>query len=642
MSFSRSMLMLAVLSAAYCLLIVAAEWPLAIVGIITVSVFLAKRGHRRLTTLGSARWAESDDVIGMLYAKNGLILGRLSETRRRILPAIRGLFNWRIDSLTACLRFLIAFEKPGLRLVRLNDVHTAVFAKTSAGKGVSLVIPFLQTCTDSCVVVDFKGELARLTAEHRRAMGHDVRIVDPYMIVTNAPDQLNPLDGIERDSPIAVDDCRDLANAMVIRTGEEKDPHWVDSAETWISAILAAVAYFGEPGDRSLQTAQTLLSNPAKLAAIIDLMRESPQVWSGMLARMGNQLVRFKDTELASCLTTVGRFMKFLDTIAVASNTKESTFDPADLMTRKMTAYLVLPPEHVRAQQALLRLWIGTMLRACVKGGLQEENLVHFVLDEAATLGHMDAIDDAVDKYRGYGVRLQFYFQSLAQLRKCFPDGQDQNLLSNCSQVYFAVNDRDTAQYVSDRLGDATIVVGSGGISRGTTRQRSPMGQTSVSESFTRNDNWAPQARRLLKPEEVTALSGRLAITFTPGAPPVLSRLIRYYEEKLKPVKRSRTWEKVGIFSCCLWFLAVGLFMAAGLTVIVNDQWPMPAYRVSQFRFEDFGGKAPRQTSKMSIRQSGEGRRAVDQRWRGTESIPEGNRRSDTTEDEAQWNDDGD
>jgi type IV secretion system protein VirD4 len=68
-----------------------------------------------------------------------------------------------------------------------------------------------------------------------------------------------------------------------------------------------------------------------------------------MLARMGNQLLRFKDTELASCLTTVGRFMKFLDTIAVAENTKESTFDPADLLKRKMTVYLVLPPEHVRA-----------------------------------------------------------------------------------------------------------------------------------------------------------------------------------------------------------------------------------------------------------------------------------------------------
>jgi len=31
---------------------------------------------------------------------------------------------------------------------------------------------------------------------------------------------------------------------------------------------------------------------------------------------------------------------------------------------------------------------------------------VHFVLDEAASLGRMDALDDAVDKYRGYGVRL--------------------------------------------------------------------------------------------------------------------------------------------------------------------------------------------------------------------------------------------
>ena len=26
---------------------------------------------------------------------------------------------------------------------------------------------------------------------------------------------------------------------------------------------------------------------------------------------------------------------------------------------------------------------------------------VHFILDEAASLGHLEAIDDAVDKYRG-------------------------------------------------------------------------------------------------------------------------------------------------------------------------------------------------------------------------------------------------
>ena len=57
---------------------------------------------------------------------------------------------------------------------------------------------------------------------------------------------------------------------------------------------------------------------------------------------------------------------------------------------------------------------------------------MHYVLDEAASLGHMEALDDAVDKYRGYGIRLQFYFQSISQLKKCFPDGQDQTLLSQC------------------------------------------------------------------------------------------------------------------------------------------------------------------------------------------------------------------
>jgi type IV secretion system protein VirD4 len=137
--------------------------------------------------------------------------------------------------------------------------------------------------------------------------------------------------------------------------------------------MVAAVAYYGERGERSLQTVRTLLSNPAKMDAIIRLMCESGNAWSGMLARMGHQLTRFQGNELASCHTTVSRFLKFLDTIAVADNTSASTFDPADLVKRKTTVYLVLPPEHVRAQQALLRLWIGTMLRAVVKGGLQRK-----------------------------------------------------------------------------------------------------------------------------------------------------------------------------------------------------------------------------------------------------------------------------
>ncbi len=160
-------------------------------------------------------------------------------------------------------------------------------------------------------------------------------------------------------------------------------------------------------------------------------------------------------------------------------------------------------------------------------------NNVTFVLDEAASLGRMDALDDAVDKYRGYGVRLQFYFQSVSQLRKCFPDGQEQTLLSNVSQVFFGVNDLPTAEYVSNRLGESTIVVSSGGTSTGTSHQMSSKGDGSTTRSKNASDNWAQLGRKLLKPEEVLALDKRTAITFAPGVPPIWTTLVRYYEESL-------------------------------------------------------------------------------------------------------------
>ncbi len=93
--------------------------------------------------------------------------------------------------------------------------------------------------------------------------------------------------------------------------------------------------------------------------------------WDGMLARMGNQLTHFKDKELNSVMTTTGRFLRFLDTLAVADSTKTSSFNPADLRKGKMTVYLILPPEHMRAQSPLLRMWIGSLLRAVVREGLQ-------------------------------------------------------------------------------------------------------------------------------------------------------------------------------------------------------------------------------------------------------------------------------
>jgi len=215
----------------------------------------------------------------------------------------------------------------------------------------------------------------------------------------------------------------------------------------------------------------------------------------------------------------------------------------------------------------LLRMWISSLLRAQVRGGLQERTKVHYVLDESSSLGHLEALDDAVDKYRGYGVRLQFYYQSLGQLKKCFPDGQDQTLLSNVSQIFFGINDLATAEYVSNRLGEETIVVTSGGTSTGRSSQSSNNNQSSHSYSSNRSDNWQQHGRKLLKPEEVMALDERTAITFTPGVAPICSTLVKYFEEpglglELRPRPRFKTTAHVVAVSAALLFAAVLVAMA--------------------------------------------------------------------------------
>lgn len=576
MRYCRIVLILGVLATVYLFatIIMLAPWPCAVIG----GLFILGKSRKaaNLYAHGTARWADFRDIGrgGMLGGK-GLILGRVRAQRPPFLYSLIALFYFRVPDAVACERFVMSMRKaappPPPELVRLNHaVHTAIFAPTGCGKGVSLVIPFLLDCPDSCVVIDPKGENARLTADARRKLGHRVVLIDPFTAVTATPDTFNPLDLIDPDSPTALDDLKAIAKEIIVRTGMEPDPHWPDRAEEMVTALSGSVFTLPEE-HRSLQSVRELLTNGEYRKQALARAADS-DLWGGMLARAANSMTGLVDKELAGVMSTANRHTSFLDTVPVADSTRKSSFDIKDLPKGKMTVYLILPPEYLRSQSALLRMWIGAMLRVCVRSGLGEQNKVHFVLDEAASLGRLEVLEDAVDKYRGYGVRMQFYYQSIGQLKKCWPEGQDQTLLSNTTQVFFSVNDQQTAEYVSNRLGEKTIIVGSGGTNSGESDQASsPEGSKSRTTSRGRSDNWAQQARRLLKPEEVAGLPGRVAITFTPGIPPLATMLVRYYEGPLgKPSRwrRLRTKAEIWLAAACLLGLSAALGMQ--MTAVLN------------------------------------------------------------------------
>jgi len=163
-------------------------WAILIVSVIAVAA--RKKVRRIFTPFGTAAWASAAELerAGMIGADTGLILGRIKREGAPIVCAVKGLLNKALSAKAACGEFFVNLHlrkrKKGV-LVRLpQSVHTMVVAPTGVGKGVSCVIPFLLTCDESCVVVDYKGENALLTAEHRRRMGHKIVILDPFKVVT--------------------------------------------------------------------------------------------------------------------------------------------------------------------------------------------------------------------------------------------------------------------------------------------------------------------------------------------------------------------------------------------------------------------------------------------------------------------------
>ena len=512
------------------------------------------------TAHGTARVADLQDLQenGLLEADGGLILGRSDYTSPPSRGhALRYLFRAPIARSDVAVRlFLAAFNKrkqgrPGLIRLR-HFVNLVTIAATGRGKGIGVLVPNLLSYRPSCVVTDPKSELFQLTAidtsEAASNIGWSASIHSDSP--GRDPMRLNPLDLIDPNSPHLIEQCRDLANMLVVRTGNEHEPHFNDAAELVLTAFIAFVAACEtSPEHRNLQTVREIVSSRARFAKAIEAMQKSTAC-GGILQRYGHLLTWFVDRELGSVLTTVQRHTIFLDSQAVSENTSRSTFDPRRLRDERMTIYLCLPHDRLETLSQLQRMWIGSILRAVASRGPDERNPVLFLLDEAGHLGHIQALEDAVTMLRGMGVRLWFFFQSVGQLSKCFGDRASIFLDNIDTQQFFGINAIDSADLISKRLGDATITTES--FQQGTSYSRSTSGggqqqsgQHSSSSTTSSTTSYSEMARRLLKPEEVIRLPEDMVIIFHRNLPPILASLVKYFE--------APEFRKRGMAGSCAW-----------------------------------------------------------------------------------------
>jgi len=132
-------------------------------------------------------------------------------------------------------------------------------------------------------------------------------------------------------------------------------------------------------------------------------------------------------------------------------------------------------------------------------------------------------------------------------------------------------------------------VVRSGGTSTGTSQQYSEKSNSS-GKSSNANDNWAQQGRKLLKSEEVLALSDWTVITFTPGVPPIWTNRIRYFEEPnlgRQPGLWNRFTAMASVVSGSLILLVL---MAGFLLMVCSGKWrdnPPRSNSNSEWNFQE-------------------------------------------------------
>jgi|SRR5579884_3263431 len=466
----------------------------------------------------------------------GLILGH-TDGKASKLRSFKALFDRSLDDKVACQRFLQAFQRKSAKhLLRLTPaIHTAVFAPSGAGKNVSVVEPFLFTSEESAFVTDIKGENAELTGRFREEVfGHKIMRLDPWHLTTDKPARWNVLDLIKTDDPEALDKARALAEAIVEKNPNDQQPHWPKKAQDFIAGAIAAVTHFCPPELRSLQQVAEILADKTLLAQVIEKMKQST-AHGGLLARKGYEMSASADKELDGILSTANQSLAFLSTPAVMESTKcTSDFDLSALYEGKgATIYTIIPLQYLKSHAALMRLWVTAFTKYVVSRGIKNARPVHVILDECAAVmaGHGDTLDEMLTVGRGFNMKVTAIFQSMAQLKKLFPPGQEGVLLANASLLFFAVNEVEDAKYVASRLGEETIIVQDWGTSDSESEQPSGQGGRSKSYSRSRSLNFRQVGRQLLKPEEVIGLHPRVALTFTPGRPPIWTWLTRYYEK---------------------------------------------------------------------------------------------------------------
>ncbi|SFG48943.1 type IV secretion system protein VirD4 [Roseobacter denitrificans OCh 114] len=442
---------------------------------------------------GSARFANRKE-LKKLQRQDGLLIGRNPHTGR-----------------------LLHYDGPA---------HLITLAPTRAGKGVGTVIPNLLAAERSVLVIDPKGENARIAGEARRRFG-TVYVLDPFEVSGHPSAAYNPLDRLTPDSLDLGEDAASLTEALVMDPpGQVTEAHWNEEAKAILGGLIMFCVCHEDRDRRSLATVREYLTlPPEKLRALLELMQDSDEA-GGLIARAANRFLGKADREAASVLSNAQRHTHFLDSPRIARCLARSDFAFSDLRHRITSVFLVLPPNRMDAYSRWLRLLVSQALQDVARDAERPQGASDghsqrlktpalFMLDEFAALGRLEAVERAMGLMAGYGLQLWPILQDMSQLKDLYGDRANTFIANAGVQQVFGVNDFETAKWLSQMIGQETAGF--------QTDSFKPGDGPSFSNNLTGRD--------LLTPDEIMQLPPDRQLLRVQGQATAVAQKLRYFAD---------------------------------------------------------------------------------------------------------------
>ncbi len=443
---------------------------------------------------------------------------RYRPTIRRAASSLHGDADW-MDINAAAKHFstggLIIGEayRPDLRpnggkapLLRFDgnsgSGHILVIAGSGGYKTTGVVVPSALEWPSTLVCLDPSGDVARLTYQARRELGHRVVVLDP----DQTSDSFNALDWIDTRSDRAISDIQSIVTWLcgeLPDTRYRRDGDYFDQAgRDLLSCLLADILFDTgiQPQRKTLALLRQRLTRPIPiLKTMLKAIIVKP-VGYGFAAQHAAALADLPDKQFAGLYGSATTATSWLAVPSLARLVCGDSFHTRHLLSGHLDVFINLPLKTLEANPQVGRIILGSLLQRVYEARGQMAGRCLFLLDEVARLGYMSLLETARDTGRKYAINLCLLFQSAGQLAQTWGEsGRQAWMDGSYIRCFSHIQDFAAAEMVSQACGEYTAWADS-------TTEGSSKHPGSWFSGSHKSSGEHQVARRLIKADEIMRL----------------------------------------------------------------------------------------------------------------------------------------